>query len=133
MSSESGVPFGAGRPGLTSLFLAGSPFRVPVKDVVDPGKVKCSGPGLGAGVRARVPQTFTVDCSQAGRAPLQVAVLGPTGTECLGPGGRRQKGCQEALLTVPFAQVWPSLWRCVTMGMAPTPSTTPQPRMGPTQ
>uniref|UniRef100_A0A2K5VC44 Filamin C n=1 Tax=Macaca fascicularis TaxID=9541 RepID=A0A2K5VC44_MACFA len=57
----------------------GSPFRVPVKDVVDPGKVKCSGPGLGAGVRARVPQTFTVDCSQAGRAPLQVAVLGPTG------------------------------------------------------
>lgn len=64
--------------------LAGSPFRVPVKDVVDPGKVKCSGPGLGAGVRARVPQTFTVDCSQAGRAPLHVAVLGPTGTECLG-------------------------------------------------
>jgi filamin len=54
-----------------------------VKDVVDPGKVKCSGPGLGTGVRARVPQTFTVDCSQAGRAPLQVAVLGPTGMECL--------------------------------------------------
>ncbi|KAM8813690.1 filamin-C isoform 3-T3 [Rhynchonycteris naso] len=66
------ITFG-GRP------IPGSPFRVPVKDVVDPGKVKCSGPGLGAGVRARVPQTFTVDCSQAGRAPLQVAVLGPTG------------------------------------------------------
>lgn len=65
---------------------------MPVKDVVDPGKVKCSGPGLGAGVRARVPQTFTVDCSQAGRAPLQVAVLGPTGTECLGQGGRRRGG-----------------------------------------
>lgn len=63
-------------------FLTGSPFRVPVKDVVDPGKVKCSGPGLGAGVRARVPQTFTVDCSQAGRAPLQVAVLSPTGIAC---------------------------------------------------
>uniref|UniRef100_A0A2I3H8K0 Filamin C n=1 Tax=Nomascus leucogenys TaxID=61853 RepID=A0A2I3H8K0_NOMLE len=60
------ITFG-GRP------IPGSPFRVPVKDVVDPGKVKCSGPGLGAGVRARVPQTFTVDCSQAGRAPLQVA------------------------------------------------------------
>ncbi|EPY81114.1 hypothetical protein CB1_000757022 [Camelus ferus] len=66
------ITFG-GRP------IPGSPFRVPVKDVVDPGKVKCSGPGLGAGVRARVPQTFMVDCSQAGRAPLQVAVLGPTG------------------------------------------------------
>lgn len=62
---------------------------MPVKDVVDPGKVKCSGPGLGAGVRARVPQTFTVDCSQAGRAPLQVAVLGPTGMACWGQGGGR--------------------------------------------
>ena len=73
---------------------------MPVKDVVDPGKVKCSGPGLGAGVRARVPQTFRVDCSQAGRAALQVAVLSPTGMECLGQGGGRQKGCQEALLTL---------------------------------
>lgn len=68
---------------------------MPVKDVVDPGKVKCSGPGLGAGVRARVPQTFTVDCSQAGRAPLQVAVLGPTGTECPGGGGGRRAGRME--------------------------------------
>lgn len=73
---------------------------MPVKDVVDPGKVKCSGPGLGAGVRARVPQTFTVDCSQAGRAPLQVAVLGPTGMECLGQGGGRWDGAPEALLTL---------------------------------
>ncbi|KAB0399723.1 hypothetical protein E2I00_009052 [Balaenoptera physalus] len=67
------------RVGADVPLLAGSPFRVPVKDVVDPGKVKCSGPGLGAGVRARVPQTFRVDCSQAGRAALQVAVLSPTG------------------------------------------------------
>ncbi|XP_072858517.1 filamin-C isoform X4 [Pogona vitticeps] len=66
------ITFG-GRP------IPGSPFRVPVKDVVDPSKVKCSGPGLGAGVRARVPQTFTVDCSKAGLAPLDVKVLGPTG------------------------------------------------------
>lgn len=89
--------------GADVLLLAGSPFRVPVKDVVDPGKVKCSGPGLGAGVRARVPQTFTVDCSQAGRAPLHVAVLGPTGTECLGQGrrGGGRTGCQEALLSPP--------------------------------
>uniref|UniRef100_A0A3B3Y6N3 Calponin-homology (CH) domain-containing protein n=1 Tax=Poecilia mexicana TaxID=48701 RepID=A0A3B3Y6N3_9TELE len=60
--------------------IPGSPFRVPVKDPVDPSKVKCSGPGLGAGVRAHVPQTFTVDCTQAGQAPLDVKLYGPTGT-----------------------------------------------------
>ncbi|XP_075604586.1 filamin-C isoform X2 [Balearica regulorum gibbericeps] len=59
--------------------IPGSPFRVPVKDVVDPSKVKCSGPGLGPSVRARVPQTFTVDCSTAGLAPLEVTLLGPSG------------------------------------------------------
>ncbi|NXG73044.1 FLNC protein, partial [Baryphthengus martii] len=59
--------------------IPGAPFRVPVKDVVDPSKVKCSGPGLGPSVRARVPQTFTVDCSAAGLAPLEVTLLGPTG------------------------------------------------------
>ncbi|NXS72476.1 FLNC protein, partial [Pandion haliaetus] len=59
--------------------IPGAPFRVPVKDVVDPSKVKCSGPGLGPSVRARVPQTFTVDCSAAGLAPLEVTLLGPSG------------------------------------------------------
>uniref|UniRef100_A0A3B3ZQH0 Calponin-homology (CH) domain-containing protein n=1 Tax=Periophthalmus magnuspinnatus TaxID=409849 RepID=A0A3B3ZQH0_9GOBI len=60
--------------------IPGSPFRVPVKDPVDPTKVKCSGPGLGSGVRAHVPQTFTVDCTKAGQAPLDVKLYGPTGT-----------------------------------------------------
>ncbi|XP_072922819.1 filamin-C isoform X2 [Hemitrygon akajei] len=59
--------------------IPGSPFRVPVKELVDPSKVKCMGPGLGTGVRALVPQTFTVDCSKAGLAPLEVLVLRPTG------------------------------------------------------
>ncbi|KAI5105622.1 filamin-C isoform X2 [Silurus meridionalis] len=59
--------------------IPGSPFRVPVKDVVDISKVKCSGPGLGSGVRANVPQSFTVDCSKAGSAPLDVQLYGPTG------------------------------------------------------
>lgn len=59
--------------------IPGSPFRVPVKDPVDPSKVKCSGPGLGKGVRAHIPQTFTVDCTQAGQAPLDVKLYGPTG------------------------------------------------------
>uniref|UniRef100_A0A673VPI0 Filamin B n=1 Tax=Suricata suricatta TaxID=37032 RepID=A0A673VPI0_SURSU len=57
--------------------IPGSPFRVPVKDVVDPSKVKIAGPGLGSGVRARILQSFTVDSSKAGLAPLEVRVLGP--------------------------------------------------------
>uniref|UniRef100_W5KSA5 Filamin C n=1 Tax=Astyanax mexicanus TaxID=7994 RepID=W5KSA5_ASTMX len=60
--------------------IPGSPFRVPVRELVDPSKVRCSGPGLGNGVRAHVPQTFTVDCSKAGLAPLEVLLYGPTGT-----------------------------------------------------
>nr|XP_003410088.1 filamin-B isoform X1 [Loxodonta africana] len=59
--------------------IPGSPFRVPVKDVVDPSKVKIAGPGLGSGVRANVLQSFTVDSSKAGLAPLEVRVLGPRG------------------------------------------------------
>uniref|UniRef100_A0AC11DSF6 Filamin B n=1 Tax=Ovis aries TaxID=9940 RepID=A0AC11DSF6_SHEEP len=59
--------------------IPGSPFRVPVKDVVDPSKVKIVGPGLGSGVRARVLQSFTVDSSKAGLAPLEVRVMGPRG------------------------------------------------------
>uniref|UniRef100_A0AAR2JX40 Calponin-homology (CH) domain-containing protein n=1 Tax=Pygocentrus nattereri TaxID=42514 RepID=A0AAR2JX40_PYGNA len=59
--------------------IPGSPFRVPVRDVVDVSKVKCSGPGLGSGVRAHVPQTFTVDCTKAGVAPLEVQLYGPSG------------------------------------------------------
>ncbi|XP_054862569.1 filamin-C-like isoform X3 [Amphiprion ocellaris] len=56
-----------------------SPFRVPVRELVDPSKVRCSGPGLGSGVRAHVPQTFTVDSSKAGVASLEVQLYGPTG------------------------------------------------------
>ncbi|XP_043934724.1 filamin-B isoform X2 [Protopterus annectens] len=59
--------------------ITGSPFRVPVKDVVDPSKVKVIGPGVGTGVRAKIPQHFAVDCSKAGTAPLNVLVLGPKG------------------------------------------------------
>uniref|UniRef100_A0A8C2H6K3 Filamin B n=1 Tax=Cyprinus carpio TaxID=7962 RepID=A0A8C2H6K3_CYPCA len=60
--------------------ISGSPFKVPVKDVVDSSKVKISGPGVSSGVRAKIPQSFTVDCSKAGVAPLSVAVTGPKGT-----------------------------------------------------
>ncbi|XP_051967093.1 filamin-B-like isoform X2 [Xyrauchen texanus] len=59
--------------------IPGSPFKVPVKDVVDSSKVKISGPGVGSSVRAKIPQNFTVDCSKAGVAPLSVAVTGPKG------------------------------------------------------
>lgn len=56
-----------------------------MKDVVDPSKVKIAGPGLGSGVRAHILQSFTVDSSKAGLAPLEVRVLGPRGeyTSCL--------------------------------------------------
>ncbi|XP_067292165.1 filamin-C isoform X1 [Pseudorasbora parva] len=60
--------------------IPGSPFRVLVKDVVDVSKVKCSGPGLASRVTAHVPQTFTVDSSKAGLAPLEVQLYGPKGT-----------------------------------------------------
>lgn len=67
--------------------LPGSPFRVPSKDVVDPSKVKIAGPGLSSCVRACIPQSFTVDSSKAGLAPLEVRVLGPRGesASCLPP------------------------------------------------
>lgn len=52
-----------------------------MKDVVDSSKVKLSGSGVGSGVRAKIPQSFTVDCSKAGIAPLSVAVTGPKGEQ----------------------------------------------------
>ncbi|XP_039204026.1 filamin-B isoform X4 [Crotalus tigris] len=58
----------------------GSPFKVPVKDVIDPDKVKVAGPGLGTAVRARLPQVFTVDTSKAGVAPLDVTVTALRGS-----------------------------------------------------
>lgn len=54
-----------------------------MKDVVDSSKVKLSGSGVGSGVRAKIPQSFTVDCSKAGIAPLSVAVTGPKGEQIL--------------------------------------------------
>ncbi|XP_030585128.1 filamin B a isoform X2 [Archocentrus centrarchus] len=59
--------------------IPGSPFKVPVKDVVNSSKVKVSGPGVASGVRANIPQSFTVDCRKAGVAPLAVAVTAPKG------------------------------------------------------
>ncbi|XP_027134628.1 filamin B a isoform X2 [Larimichthys crocea] len=59
--------------------IPGSPFKVPVKDMVDSSKVKVSGPGVGSGVRANIPQSFTVDCRKAGVAPLAVAITAPKG------------------------------------------------------
>ena len=50
-----------------------------MKDVVDRSKVKIVGPGLGTAVRAKIPQSFTVDTSKAGVAPLEVVVTGPRG------------------------------------------------------
>ncbi|XP_031800606.1 filamin-A isoform X2 [Sarcophilus harrisii] len=78
------VPYEAGTYNLNVTYgghqVPGSPFKVPVHDVTDSSKVKCSGPGLSPGVvRANVPQSFQVDTSKAGVAPLQVKVQGPKG------------------------------------------------------
>ncbi|XP_068045390.1 filamin-C isoform X2 [Anomalospiza imberbis] len=77
------VPFTPGDYDVNITFgghpIPGSPFRVRVRDAVDASKVTCSGPGLGPSVRARLPQSFTVDVSAAGRAALEVTLLGPTG------------------------------------------------------
>lgn len=52
----------------------GSPFNIPIRDRVDPSRVRCYGPGLEpGGARAQVPATFTVDASQAGEAPIAVS------------------------------------------------------------
>ncbi|XP_061114993.1 filamin-A-like isoform X2 [Conger conger] len=80
------VPFQPGTYNLNITYggrpVSGSPFSVPVYDMVDPSKVRCEGPGLGPGVRASVPQSFSVDASRAGGdAPLQVAVQGPKGVQ----------------------------------------------------
>jgi filamin len=58
----------------------GSPFSVQVSDKVDPTKVKISGDGVKSGmVRSNVASDFTIDCSQAGVAPLETTVRGPSG------------------------------------------------------
>ncbi|KAL3308646.1 hypothetical protein Ciccas_012818, partial [Cichlidogyrus casuarinus] len=60
--------------------IPGSPFQVPIKDLVDPSRVRCYGPGLEPrGARAQNPATFTVDASQAGDAPISVATTGRSG------------------------------------------------------
>ncbi|KAA3679014.1 filamin [Paragonimus westermani] len=56
--------------------IPGSPFQVPIRDRVDPSRVRCYGPGLEPrGARAQQPATFTVDASQAGDAPVHVATV----------------------------------------------------------
>jgi len=56
-------------------FALGSPFKVPVEDKIDPSKVRMHGSGLNPeGVRATQPAVFTIDCTDAGKAPLKAVV-----------------------------------------------------------
>lgn len=60
--------------------IPGSPFRVDIKNPVNPAKVKCYGPGLdSANVKAGMPATFTVDTTEAGEAPLSATYTDSTG------------------------------------------------------
>lgn len=55
--------------------MLGSPFKVPVEDVIDASKVKVHGAGVNPeGVRATQAAPFTVDCRDAGKAPLKATV-----------------------------------------------------------
>nr|CDS33789.1 filamin [Hymenolepis microstoma] len=65
---------------LNDMDIPGSPFNIPIRDRIDPNKVRCYGPGLEPnGARAGVPASFTVDASQAGEAPLVVTHTDRTG------------------------------------------------------
>ncbi|XP_012939324.2 filamin-A-like [Aplysia californica] len=62
--------------------IPGSPFRVGIKNPVNPAKVKCYGPGLDSReVKAGMPATFTVDTTEAGEAPLEVTFTDSTGAK----------------------------------------------------
>ncbi|KAF6019536.1 FLNB [Bugula neritina] len=61
--------------------IPGSPFKVPVEDKIDPSKVRMHGSGLNPeGVRATQPAVFTIDCTDAGKAPLKAVVDDGTGS-----------------------------------------------------
>lgn len=63
---------------LNNMFsIKGSPFKVPVDHTVDVKSVRAYGPGLDQNnVREGITQTFKVDGSKAGRAPLAVDIIG---------------------------------------------------------
>ncbi|XP_035708450.1 filamin-A isoform X3 [Folsomia candida] len=57
--------------------IPGSPFKVPVDYTVDTTNVRAYGPGLDPkNVREGIPQTFKIDASKAGHAPLSVDIVG---------------------------------------------------------
>ncbi|KAL5109779.1 Filamin-A [Taenia crassiceps] len=69
---------------LNDMDIPGSPFNIPIRDRIDPNKVRCYGPGLEpSGARAGVPATFTVDASQAGEAPIAVTHINRSGRKIL--------------------------------------------------
>lgn len=62
---------------LIVLTCEGSPFKVPVDYTVDTTNVRAYGPGLDPkNVREGIPQTFKIDASKAGHAPLSVDIVG---------------------------------------------------------
>lgn len=85
----------------------------------------CQGPGppdLHGGLQPSWPSPPAGGCAGAHRYGMSRA------------GWReREQGARGSADPASLAQVWLSLWRCVTMETVPTPSTTPLPRMGRTQ
>ena len=64
--------------------MIGSPFSATISDEVNPQKVRCYGPGIDPkGVRKGQPAHFNVDVTEAGQAPLEVAVTDKNGVQSL--------------------------------------------------
>jgi filamin len=60
--------------------IPGSPFKVPVEQLVDASAVTAYGPGLEASkCRADVPLSFKVDAKKSGKAPLSVNIQSEKG------------------------------------------------------
>ena len=61
-------------------YRVGSPFKVPVDGSIDASLVTAHGPGLEPqNCRANVAQTFKVDATKSGKAPLGVDVRSEKG------------------------------------------------------
>ena len=56
------------------MFLYFSPFQQRVTPSADASKVRVGGPGVNPDVSASLPVTFTIDCTDAGVADLEVTI-----------------------------------------------------------
>lgn len=61
------------------MFLAGSPFKIPIGEPPDPRKVRVYGPGIQNGLIQTFESKFLVETAGAGAGQLAVRIRGPRG------------------------------------------------------